>query len=211
MLERSTGWLATAVALGMLVALAHPSTAEPKYVGVADCGRCHKKELVGNQLAVWKKEKHSSAMKTLESEEAKKIAKERGLTVPPHQADECVRCHATAHGLETAQIFKKPLALADSVQCESCHGPGSEYRKKTVHATSREKGIAAGMLDPGKDEKICTDCHNSDSPTWDAAKGFDFEKMKEEIAHPIPEENKGRVLELEKQARKGGASADDEE
>lgn len=201
-------WITGAIAAGSLMVAAAAGAGDPKYVGVQDCGRCHKKELVGNQLAAWKKEKHSSAMKTLESEEAKKIAKEKGLSVPPHQADECVRCHATAHGLEKAQIFKKPLALSDSVQCESCHGPGSEYRKKTVHATSREKGIAAGMLEPGKDEKICTACHNNESPTFES---FDFEKMKKEIAHPIPEENKGRVLELEKLARKGGAADDDEE
>ena len=190
------------VALGSLFAVAPAVSAEPKYVGLQDCGRCHKKELIGDQVSAWKKEKHSKAMEALRSDEAKKIAAERGLTVPPDQADECVRCHATAHGLEKSQIFKKPLAISDGVQCESCHGPGSDYRKKTAHAKSHEKGVAAGMWEPGKDEKICTDCHNADSPTFDTAKGFDFEARKEEVAHPIPKDAKGRVLELEKEARK---------
>ena len=190
------------VALGSLFAVAPAVSAEPKYVGLQDCGRCHKKELIGDQVSAWKKEKHSKAMESLRSDEAKRIATERGLKVPPDQADECVRCHATAHGLEKSQIFKKPLAISDGVQCESCHGPGSDYRKKTAHAASHEKGVAAGMWEPGKNEKICTACHNPESPTFDTAKGFDFEKMKEGIDHPIPKDVKGRVLELEKEARK---------
>ena len=128
--------------------------------------------------------------------------------------DDCLRCHATAFGLEPDQIHKKPLKISDGVQCESCHGAGSGYRKKKV-MSDRDKAIAAGMWEPGKDEKICTACHNSDSPTWDEAKGFDYEKMKEEIAHPIPEHVKGKYLELEKEERAkrkaAGGSADDDE
>lgn len=175
--------------------------AGPQYVGVDDCGRCHKKELVGDQLAVWKKSKHSQAIETLKSEKALEIGREKGLSAPPHEADECLRCHATAHGLEDHEIYKKPLDISDGVQCESCHGPGSDYRKKTAHAASREKGIEAGMWEPGKDEKICTACHNAESPTFES---FDFEEMEEKIDHPIPEENKGRVLELEKAERDAG-------
>jgi hypothetical protein len=208
---RSTaGWIATAVALGSLLGTAQPGAAEPKYVGAQDCGRCHKKELMGDQLAAWKKGDHAKAMDALKSEEAKKIAKERGLTVPPDQSDDCVRCHATAHGLKPAQIFKKPLAIADGVQCESCHGPGSEYRKKTV-MSDHKKAVAAGMWEPGENEKVCTACHNKDSPTWDAAKGFDFEAAKKKIEHPIPKDVKGHYIELEKKARKPGESAEDDE
>jgi hypothetical protein len=187
------------VIVAVLISGPQAASAEPQYVGVKDCGRCHKKELVGDQLGAWKEDKHAKAMETLRGEEAAKIATERGLTVPAWEADECVRCHATAHGLEKAQIYKKPLDVSDGVQCESCHGPGSDYRKKTAHAKSREKGLAAGMWEPDKNEKICTDCHNSDSPTFVS---FDFKARKKEIEHPIPEEAKGRVLELEKAARK---------
>jgi hypothetical protein len=94
------------------------------------------------------------------------------------------------------------------VQCESCHGPGSEYRKKTVMA-DQKKAVAAGLVLPEKDEKVCTKCHNKDSPTWDAAKGFDFEAAKKKIAHPIPKDVKGHYIELEKKARKPGAAAEE--
>jgi ribosomal protein L40E len=212
-MARFVVWIATAVAMGSFLAAAPAPAADAKYVGAQDCGRCHKKDLIGNQLAEWKKDEHAKAMDALKSEKAQKIAKERGLKVAPHEADECVKCHATAHGLEKAQIFKKPLAISDGVQCESCHGPGSEYRKKKV-MSDHDKSVAAGMWEPGENQKICTDCHNSDSPTWDAAKGFDFEAMKKKIAHPIPKDVKGHYIELEKKARaKSGASAtaDDEE
>jgi hypothetical protein len=206
-MQTTTGWIATAVALGSLFAAAH-ATAEAKYVGAQDCGRCHKKELIGDQLGAWKKGDHAKAMEALKSEKAKKIAKERGLTVAPDQSDDCVRCHATGHGLEPAQIFKKPLAIADGVQCESCHGPGSEYRKKKIMA-DHKKAVAAGMWEPGENEKVCTACHNKDSPTWDTAKGFDFEAAKKKIEHPIPKDVKGHYIELEKKARKPGAPADE--
>jgi hypothetical protein len=203
---RTARWSATAVALGWLLVAALPGAAEPKYVGAQDCGRCHKKELIGDQLGVWKKGPHAKAMEALKSDDAKKIAAERGLTVPPDQSDDCVRCHATAHGLDKSKFFKKPLVVSDGVQCESCHGPGSEYRKKKVMADEK-KAVAAGMWKPGEDETICTKCHNKESPTWDTAKGFDFAAAKEKIEHPIPEDVKGHYIELEKKARKAAKDA----
>lgn len=194
----------TMLVVAMLLTAAQGSATEDyKYTGVKDCGRCHKKELIGDQLSAWKESPHAKAYETLKGDEAKRIAKAKGLTVAPHQADECLRCHATAHGLEPAQIFRKPLLVSDGVQCESCHGPGSAYRKKTVMA-DHEKAVAAGLWEPGKDEKVCTTCHNPESPTWDAAKGFDHAARKAKIEHPIPADVKGRYLELEKEARTRG-------
>jgi hypothetical protein len=187
--------------LALLCLLASPALAEEhKYTGVKDCARCHKKELMGDQYGAWKKADHSKAYETLKGQEAIDIAKQKGIAKPPHEADECLKCHATAHLVTAAMTAKKPLKLEDSVQCESCHGAGADYRKKKI-MSDREKAIAAGMWEPGKDEKICLTCHNDESPTWDAAKGFDYEASKKEIAHPIPEEVKGRYLEAEKAAK----------
>ena len=199
--------------LGCALALLCSDVADakpPKYTGVKDCGRCHKKELMGNQLATWKKMKHAKAYETLKGEEAVRIAKEKGLSKPPHEADECVKCHATAHNVTPEETFKRPLAMKDGVQCESCHGPGSNYRKKKI-MSDHDKSVAAGMWEAGKDEKICTTCHNDESPTWDPAAGFDFAKAKEKIAHPIPEDVKGNYLKLEKERRASGGKGDDEE
>jgi hypothetical protein len=174
------------------------SAVEAKYTSERDCSRCHKKALIGNQTKVWKKTKHAKAFESLKSEDALKIAKERGMTTPPHESEECLRCHATAQGLKPEQIEKIPLRLKDGVQCESCHGPGSEYKGNEI-MSDHDKSVAAGMWEPGKDEKICTKCHNKDSPSF---KDFDYEKRKEEIAHPIPEDVKGHYLELEEKNKK---------
>jgi hypothetical protein len=214
--------LALVVGLALVREPADAAAAESKYVGFKKCKSCHKKELIGNQIAKWKEMKHSKAYESLQSADALKIAKEKGLSTPPHEAPECLKCHVTAYDVDPALISKKPLDPADGVQCESCHGPGSAYRKKKVMA-DRDKAVAAGMWEPENDEKICTACHNDESPSWDPTKytladgstaGFDHEQAMEEIAHPIPEDVKGRYLEVEKEMKakkKGGAAEDEEE
>jgi hypothetical protein len=176
------------------------SAADHKYVGVKKCKSCHKKELIGDQYGEWQKGKHAKAFETLKSEKSIEVAKEKGIAGPPHEADECLKCHMTGHGLEAAAFAKKPLKAKDGVQCESCHGPGKDYRKKKV-MSDHDMSVEKGMWEPGKDEKICTVCHNDESPTWDAAKGFDFEEAKKEFAHAIPEDVKGKVVEIEKKRK----------
>jgi hypothetical protein len=188
----------------LLVLVASPAFAGAhKYTGVKDCSRCHKKELIGDQYEEWKKGPHSKAFETLKGAKALEIAKQKGISTPPHETDDCLKCHATAHTVTQEMTAKKPLKVSDSVQCESCHGPGADYRKKKI-MSDRDKAIAAGMWEPGKNEKICLACHNDGSPTWDAAKGFDYAGAKKKIAHPIPEDVKGHYLEIEKKNKQGG-------
>ena len=97
-------------------------------------------------------------------------------------------------------------------KCKTCHGPGSLYRKKKI-MSDREKALAAGMWEADKDDKICAACHNEDSPVV-PEEGFDFAKLREGIQHPIPEDVKGRYLEIEKQLkaeRQAGGEAVEEE
>lgn len=199
------------VSVSLIVLLASPALAkEHKYTGVKDCQRCHKKELIGDQYGEWKKSPHAKAFEALKSDKAVELAKKKGITTPPYETDDCVKCHATAHGL-TAAMMAKPLKIADGVQCESCHGPGADYRKKKI-MSDPDKAVAAGLWEAGKDEKICLKCHNDESPTWDPAKGFDYAAAKKKIAHPIPKDVKGRYIEAEKEHRKsGGGGGDDDE
>jgi hypothetical protein len=201
MIARAIGVLAVmTMSLGLLTTSV--SAQEHKYTGVKDCSRCHKKELIGDQAAVWKKTAHAKAFETLKSDKAVKLAKEKGIAGPPHEADECVRCHATAHGVTPEQTEKRPLRLQDGVQCESCHGPGSDYKANKV-MSDHDASVKAGLWAPGDNEKICTACHNDESPSF---KSFDYEEAKEKIAHPIPEEVKGHYLELEQEQRKKAKS-----
>ena len=185
--------------IGALALVSAPGrAADPTYVGVNKCKTCHKKESTGDQYGVWKKSSHAKAYETLLGEKAIAAAKERGIAGPPSEAPECLKCHATAYGLEPKDYGKKPLEVADGVQCETCHGPGSAYRKKSI-MEDREKAIAHGLIIP--DEKTCLRCHNDESPSWDPMRytladgshaGFDFDQAYAKIKHPIPEVAKGK-------------------
>jgi hypothetical protein len=176
------------------------------YVGVGKCKSCHGKELYGDQVSSWRKGPHAKAFETLASEKSLEYARERGIGGSPQQADDCVKCHVTAHGVAAKRI-KYELDSADGVQCESCHAPGADYRKRSV-MSDRDKSIAAGLVIP--DEALCTSCHNLESPAWDPERysladgsrtGFDYEQAKQQIAHPTPEGVRGRIAEIEKELR----------
>jgi hypothetical protein len=197
------GGLAIGIALLTFVLGGTAAAKEHLYVGAAKCKSCHKKELIGNQYEAWQKGPHAKAFATLKEAKAIQIAKDKGLSRPAHESPECLECHVTAHGVDAARI-RYPIKPSDGIQCESCHGPGNDYRKKKV-MSDEKKAIAAGMWQPGKEAKICTTCHNEKSPSWNpkaftlangTSVGFDFEQAKEKIEHPIPKDVKGRYLEL---------------
>jgi len=166
------------------------------YVGIAKCGRCHDKELYGKQVEVWRKGPHAKAMETLGGEKAAEFAKARGISGSPQKADECLKCHVTGHGVDS-RLIKYELDPADGVQCESCHGPGSDYRKKSV-MSDQKKSVAKGMV--LQSEAVCVTCHNDESPSWDPNMKFDYDTAKELIAHPTPADVKGRIAEIEKES-----------
>jgi len=184
--------LAVVCSLTLGGALTSAADSTFKYIGASKCKTCHKKELIGDQYGKWEKAGHASAFKTLLGEKAIAVAKEKGIAGKPSEAAECLKCHATAATLGPNDVEKKPLDNKDGVQCESCHGPGSGYKKKKVMA-DHEKSLAAGLIIP--DEKTCAKCHNDTSPTW---KGFDYAEAKKKIDHSIPKDVKGKYLEAEK-------------
>lgn len=158
------------------------SATQHEYVGVSKCKTCHKKAKDGDQYKIWQESKHATAYKTLASDESKKIAKEKGIA-DPQKAPECLKCHVTAYNVDKKYIGKK-FSIEDGVGCESCHGPGADYKKKKTMEGIRSgkiDGAALGYIKP--DEKLCKTCHNSESPTF---KSFDYKKMAAKIAHMIP-------------------------
>ena len=154
-----------------------------QYVGAKKCGICHKSAKQGEQLKIWEGSAHAKAYETLKSAEADKIAKEKGFGKAV-EAKECLQCHVTGYGKD-AKMFEKSFSMEDGIQCEACHGPGSEYKSmKTMK--DHAKAVAAGMTD-FKDEAaieaLCKTCHNDKSPTH---KKFVLKEMWAKIAHPIP-------------------------
>ena len=162
-----------------------------EYVGAKKCKSCHKKDEMGNQYGWWLETQHAKAYETLAGEKAAKWAKEAGVSDP--QTDEkCVKCHVTAYGVPDEEVSRKFDRTA-GVQCESCHGPGKDYRKKKI-MIDRDLAMSKGLIP--QSEKVCVVCHNDESPAWDPKRfklsngsttGFDYDQAVAEIVHPVPE------------------------
>jgi hypothetical protein len=105
------------------------ASAAPTYIGAEKCKMCHKL-----QYDSWAQTKHAKA-----TENAQKS------TNPKYDAA-CLTCHAT----------NKDAALA-GVQCEACHGPGSDYKTLSV-MKDLAKAKAAGLVIPTAD--TCKGCHD---------------------------------------------------
>lgn len=159
-------------------AFSGPAFAEHKYVGVDSCKMCHKKDDKGNQYKSWKESKHSKAYELLASDRAKEVAAAKGID-DPQESGECLKCHVTAYGVDESLLDKK-YKVEDGVGCESCHGPGKDYKKIKV-MKDREQSMANGLILPT--EEVCLKCHNEESPTY---KPFDFDERYAKIAHPNP-------------------------
>lgn len=158
---------------------------EFNYIGAKKCGMCHKSEKQGAQLPIWEKSAHSKAYATLQTAEADKIAKEKGYETKAVETEACLKCHATGYDL-AADRLEKGFNVEDGVQCETCHGPGSEYKSmKTMK--DQAAAVKAGLViyaDDAAIEAKCRTCHNEESPTFTE---FNFAEMYKKIKHNIPE------------------------
>jgi len=151
-------------------------TPEYKYEGAASCKVCHSKAAMGGEeYLAWEKTSHAKAFKTLASEEAMKIAKDKGIE-DPAKAPECLKCHTVAHGVDKKFVGAK-LTPEEGVSCEACHGPGEKYKNMKV-MKSHDESVANGLVTPN--ETTCKACHNEESPTY---KEFKFEEAKKAIKH----------------------------
>ncbi|HEX2787617.1 MAG TPA: cytochrome c family protein [Ignavibacteria bacterium] len=160
------------------------SNAPFKYVGVTTCvGACHKSESQGNQYEIWQNSKHSQAFKTLQTPEADKLAKEKGFTTPAAETPQCVKCHVLGKDIDMSEL-ESTFNKEDGVQCETCHGPGSDYKKLNI-MKDRAKSEANGLIIHKEKEAFCTNCHNPESPSY---KEFNYDQFWAQIKHPKPKE-----------------------
>jgi hypothetical protein len=176
----------------LLVSSAMSQTGDPaKLVGTKKCAMCHKKADKGNQYGKWQSMGHSKAYETLATEEAKAIGAKLGVA-DPQSSGQCLKCHSTAYYF-TEERQTEEITLENGVSCQSCHGPGADYKKKSI-MESLDESIANGMVHPAK-EKSCTLCHNDTSPTWKPDRyttaagekvGFDVNQAYEKIKHERP-------------------------
>lgn len=122
------------------------------YIGSKKCAKCHRKE-----FRWWTGDRHFKAFTKLKEKQQKDM--------------DCLRCHTLDARVKFWEFKYK------YVGCESCHGEGSLYAKKSV---MRNKGLAMqkGLKLPS--ETLCKTCHNKSSPNF---LPFDYKKAKQKIVH----------------------------
>jgi hypothetical protein len=177
------GWVGVLAALAVAgISYAAGDATTFQYLGAGKCKVCHMSAKKGAQYKVWSESKHAQAFAVLGSDDAKAIAKEKGIA-DAQKAPECLQCHVTGYG-EPADHFAASFSESLGVQCESCHGPGSAYYKMTTMQDARAGKIdkaTVGLLMPTKD--TCAHCHNEKAT---GGKFVDWPADSAKIAHPIP-------------------------
>jgi hypothetical protein len=122
----------------------------PFYRGASYCQGCHAGGTAGNQYTTWVQSSHASAWQTLE---------ENGVGADPY----CIQCHTVGYrgvnadpALDNGGYDETAVARLQGVQCENCHGPGSEH---PTDFTSVKVSLKP---------ELCGECHNGPHhPTFD--------------------------------------------
>lgn len=99
----------------------------PTYIGVDKCKPCHLPE-----FETWSASAHASALATAKAADSFEPG--------------CLKCHGG--GI---------VGDSNGVDCEACHGPGSEYWPIPV-MIDRDAAVKVGLLI--QDQKLCDTCHD---------------------------------------------------
>jgi hypothetical protein len=140
-----------------------------EYVGAKKCKACHVK-----QYKAWMKTAMANAFEDLKSGVKAEEKKKAGLDPAKDYTTDpkCLRCHTTGYGKPGGFKSMEETPKLINVQCEGCHGPGSEFSnymkknrkkwKETGYTTDELKAV--GLIIPSEDKSGCMQCHNEDSP-----------------------------------------------
>ena len=124
-----------------------------EYVGEAKCKKCHFK-----QHRSWKKSttyKHAGAWDTL-----KPVLKSADQKDTHGQL--CISCHVTGYGKAGGFTDEAASGHLLGVQCEACHGPGSNHVKagEKLKAEKRKKFNEGEKRFINTRVTACAGCHN---------------------------------------------------
>jgi hypothetical protein len=135
------------------------------FVGVVSCAaKCHNNSEMGFQYDIWRQTSHARGFEVLTSDLARKYSEDAGILTEPARAKECLKCHVTAFGADTASLSPE-YRIEEGITCEACHK--AEFRRKTFLP----------------EQEDCLICHNG---SIHSVPVFNFREMYREIAHPRP-------------------------
>lgn len=153
----------------------------PEYIGLGQCVLCHNQKLEAEdtpfntlsrefcaltETGVFAHDKHRQGYELLEGELGQHMQKiladawdKPDYKVTDDQA--CLSCHA---GWKTGEV--KPPTFEYGVTCESCHGPGSQWRDphinpkwRTTHPGEKSKWGFTDVRNPMSKARLCFSCH----------------------------------------------------
>lgn len=127
---------------------------EPYYIGNRKCRLCH-----FEYFKEWEKDPHANA-----------FARLGRMKNNPY----CLKCHTTGYRGPQGFVSEKITPQLRGVQCEACHGPGSEHK---VNPYNKEALPIGRKIDY---ERVCIKCHDRN---WTPE--FDYEKYRKRIEHRI--------------------------
>ena len=155
------------------------------YVGVKKCKMCHIK-----QFKSWEKTSMATSFENLKAGMKADAKKKAGLDPEKDYTTDanCLVCHTTGYGKPGGFTSIEATPKLINVQCESCHGPGGDFRKVMKDKKFKLADVvAAGLILPNEKVNNCMECHGSDSPfneTVDAKYKFDIkERLKKTHEH----------------------------
>ncbi|MEZ4650602.1 MAG: multiheme c-type cytochrome [Candidatus Eisenbacteria bacterium] len=119
-----------------------------RYLGAETCKRCHVSE-----YEQWRETPHAKAFMTLKEDLG-------GLK----DAEACIGCHVTGFEATGGWVSANTSPDLRNVQCEACHGPGTEHVRTGGNAKMGEA--------------VCTTCHSGEF-----AKDWNFPKYYELVRH----------------------------
>jgi len=123
-----------------------------QYLGEVSCKRCHE-----DIYEIYRQTPHRSAFNGLRS---------RGMNFEP----ECLSCHTTGYQYHNGYDEQHRTAKLSGVQCEACHGYGSEHSRDGKYATVARES--------------CLECHDlQNSHHADDGYEFDYATYWEKIKH----------------------------
>ena len=152
------------------------------------CATCHDGREMGNQTSRWLHTRHARAFEGLSRPEAREIARFSGVPVEPQESRLCLGCHATGAEAEDWQK-DDTFSIYQGVQCEKCHGPGSDHVDSWSAPDVEQARVALGS--PSTTE--CLKCHKekpSHTKVLGQRKPFDLNAALRAVAHPTPPESR---------------------
>lgn len=171
-----------------VIFISHTAAGGAGYIGATKCKACHIK-----QYKSWAKTPMASAFESLKPGVKAEAKKNAGLDPDRDYTHDsgCLECHTTGYGRPGGFKSIEETPKLANVQCESCHGPGGNYRE--IMKTDKEFKLAdiksVGFVMPSEDEQGCLTCHGERSPfneKVDPKYRFGFKERLERVHEHFP-------------------------